>query len=311
MTEIEGRVIRAQSGFYFVKTDDKIFECSLRGRIKYKRRSEDGKVLYADPVAVGDLVKMSEIDDETGVIEKIYPRQTKFSRRFPGERVIEQIVVANAKHLIIVASTKMPQLNFGFLDRFLILGENGGLLPIICVNKIDLVNEQEKHELEDKIKAYRSLGYRVIFTCAITGENVDKLMEFMADRFSVVVGASGVGKSSLLNSMQPGLGLKVGKVSEKTRKGKHITSSVEIFELNFGGMVADTPGIREVGLWGIDTDYLDEYFPEMEPYVRKCRFNDCIHLHEPDCAVKEAVEAGEISPIRYESYRRLKAGMGA
>lgn len=302
----DGRVIRAQSGYYYIKTDNKVVECSLRGKIKYENRTEDGKILHADPVAVGDLVKIAKIDDKTGVVEEIYPRKTKLSRKFPGERTpVEQIVVANADQLIIVVSTKKPKLNFRFLDRFLILGENGGLLPIICVNKIDLVNEREKQKLEHDFGAYQSLGYSVVFTSAITGENIDNLISFMKDKFSVVVGASGVGKSSLLNTMQPGLGLMVGEVSAATQKGKHITSCVETYELSFGGIVADTPGIREVGLWGIDTAHLDEYFPEMEPYLGNCRFNDCTHTHEPDCAVKDAVKAGEISPIRYESYKRM------
>ena len=309
MKNTDGRVLRAQSGYYYVKANGEIIECLLRGRIKYEKKSEDGRILYADPVAVGDLVKITKVDDEAGVIEEIYLRKTKLSRRFPGEQMpVEQIVVANADQLIIVVSIKKPKLSFRFLDRFLILGENGGLLPIICVNKIDLVNEQEKQEIEHDFDAYQSIGYSVIFTSAVTGKNIDNLISFMKDQFSVVVGASGVGKSSLLNTMQPGLGLKVGEVSATTKKGRHITSSVEIFELNSGGMVADTPGIREVGLWGIDTEHLDYYFPEMEPYIGKCRFNNCIHIHEPDCVVKEEVEAGKISSIRYESYRRLKTG---
>jgi len=303
---MEGRVIRAQSGYYYVKTDETIVECFLRGKIKYEKRSVEGKILYADPVAVGDLVKFSKADNETGVIEEIYPRKTKFSRIFPGDRMAEQVVVANAEQLIIVVAVKKPKLNFGFLNRFLILAEDGELLPVICINKLDLANEREKQKLEEDMNAFRELGYNVIFTSAIEKLNIDKLRNVLKDQFSAVVGASGVGKSSLLNVIQPGLGLKVGDVSDKTNKGKHITSRVEIFELNFGGIVADTPGIREVGLWGINTENLDLYFPEMEPYIGKCRFNNCIHIHEPGCAVKRAVEEGEISPIRYESYRRMK-----
>lgn len=308
MNKLEGLVIRAQASYYQVHTDEGVILCRLTGRFKYYNRSEDGKFLYADPVAVGDKVVISTQDPENGTIEDVLPPKTVFSRRLPGKEEIEQIVVTNADQMVAVVSTKMPDINFRFLDRFIILAEAGELASIVCVNKMDLVTGEEKQQLYRDLEAYEKLNYHVIYTSIITQEGIDELRQALKDNFTVIVGASGVGKSSLLNAIQPGLGLKVAEVSEKTRKGKHTTSYVELFFLDFGGCVADTPGIREVGLWGVPTEYLELYFPEMESYFGKCKFNNCIHIHEPDCAVKKAVEDGEISPIRYESYVRLRVG---
>jgi len=305
MERIEGLVLRAQSGHYQVKTGDKVVFCSLRGRIKYIQRTEEDRFLYADPVAVGDRVLISLTDDENGRIEDILPSKTIFSRRFPGRRKIEQIIVANADQMVVVISIKLPDFNFRFLDRFLIIAESGGLESIICVNKIDLATDEEKQRLASDLKAYEKVSYRTVYTSATEREGIEELCEILKDKFSVFVGASGVGKSSLLNAIQPGLGIKVAEVSEKTRKGKHTTSHVELFFLDFGGQVADTPGVREVAAWDISGYELDAYFVEMEPYLGKCKFSNCAHITEPGCAIKKAVEEGEISCIRYESYKRL------
>jgi ribosome biogenesis GTPase len=246
-------------------------------------------------------------DNEEGVIEEILPRRTKFSRRYPGKRdAIEQIVVANADQVVIVLSTRLPDFNLRFLDRFLILAEVGEMAAVVCLNKIDLIDSAERRELRSILSAYEQLGYPVIFTSINHSESIQAFRDALRDRFSVVVGASGVGKSSLLNAVQPGLGLRVGEVGLKTGKGRHTTTLVELFSLEFGGEVADTPGIREVGLWGVDTENLDLYFPEMENYLGKCKYTDCVHLSEPGCAVTEAVNTGEISDVRYMSYVSLK-----
>jgi len=308
MKKLEGLVIRAQASYYSVHTDEGVILCRLAGRLKYYNRTEDGRFLYADPVAVGDKVVISTKDLENGTIEDILPAKTVFSRRLPGKAEIEQIVVTNADQMVAVVSAKMPDMNFRFLDRFIILAEAGELASIVCVNKMDLASDDERQQLYRDLEAYKKLNYRVIYTSIITQEGIDELRQALKDHVTVIVGASGVGKSSLLNAIQPGLGLRVAEVSEKTRKGKHTTTYVELFFLDFGGYVADTPGIREVGLWGVPTEYLELYFPEMEPYLGKCKFNDCIHVYEPGCAIKKAVEEGEISPIRYESYMRLRIG---
>lgn len=309
LTREQGRVIRARTGFYDVQHGELVLRCTLRGTLKRKHRTETGRRIYADPVAVGDEVLFSQIDDEEGVVEDILPRRTKFSRQYAGRHGdIEQVIVANAHQIVAVVSTLMPPMNFRTLDRFLILAEAGDMEAVICLNKMDLVDVAQRRELAELFSNYERLGYRVIHTSASIPEGLDILREVLRDKFSVIVGASGVGKSSLLNAIQPNLGLRTGEVGEKTQKGRHTTTLVELFALDIGGEVADTPGIREVGLWGVDTENLEYYFPEMEPYLGTCKYNDCAHVSEPDCAVQDAVETGDIHPERYRSYVVLRTG---
>ena len=309
MEAAKGRVIRARAGFYDVQHDTNIYRCTLRGRVKRQQRSASGQRIYADPLATGDFVVFTPLDNDEGVIEDILPRRTKFSRLHPGKREeIEQIVVANADQVVAVASTRLPDLNFRFIDRFLILAEAGGMEAVICINKFDLVGKKKQRQLRATMDTYLQLGYRVLFTSVVQSEGVETLRDALKDKFSVIVGASGVGKSSLLNAVQPGLGLRVGEVGPKTGKGRHTTTLVELFSLDFGGEVADTPGIREVGLWGVDTDHLEGFFPEMSPYLGRCRFKDCTHLHEPGCAVMNAMNTNQISQRRYQSYVALRTG---
>ena len=307
MDIIQGRVIRARTSFYDVQDSDAVLRCQLRGRIKRAQRAAAGRQIYADPVAVGDEVIVTPLDNGEGVIEEILPRWTKFSRRYPGKRdAIEQIVVANADQVVTVLSTRLPDLNYRFLDRFLILAEVGEMDAVVCINKVDLIDVVEQQKLGSILSAYEQLGYPVIFTSINYPQSIEPFRDALRDKFSVIVGASGVGKSSLLNAIQPGLGLRVGEVGLKTGKGRHTTTLVELFCLDFGGEVADTPGIREIGLWGVDTENLDLYFPEMESYLGKCKYTDCVHLSEPGCAITEAVNTGEISDVRYLSYVSLR-----
>lgn len=305
----QGKVIRARSGFYDVQHGELVLRCTLRGTLKRNRKSEAGRRLFADPVAVGDQVIFTQIDAEEGVVEEIKPRQTKFSRRYAGRHEdIEQIIVANAHQVLAVVSTQMPPLNYRTLDRFLILAEAGEMKAIICVNKMDLIDTDNRKQLTQTFTIYQDLGYQVIFTSIEEPSSIETLKQILIDKFTVIVGSSGVGKSSLLNVIQPDLQLRTGEVGEKTRKGRHTTTLVEMFTLDMGGEVADTPGIREVGLWGVDTDNLEYYFPEMEPFINTCKYNDCAHVKEDDCAIQTAVESGEIHPERYRSYVVLKTG---
>ena len=310
MNSTQGRVIRARTGFYDVQGGGTVLRCTLRGRLKRELRSEGGKRIYADPVAVGDEVMVTPLDNEEGVIEELLPRRTKFSRRHPGKQEeIEQIIVANADQVVAVVSTRLPDLNLRFLDRFLILAEAGDMDAVVCLNKMDLIDDPaEQRELTLILGTYQQLGYQVLYTSIKDLQSIDPLRLVLKDKFSVIVGASGVGKSSLLNAVQPGLGLRVGEVGLKTGKGRHTTTLVELFPLEIGGEVADTPGIREVGLWGVDTQNLEHYFPEMAPYLGGCKYSDCVHLHEPGCAVIEAVNKGEIRLFRYRSYVALRTG---
>lgn len=241
------------------------------------------------------------------MVEDILPRKTKFSRQYAGKHGdVEQVIVANTDQIVAVIATLMPPLNFRTLDRFLILAEAGDMEAVICLNKIDLVNATEREELTATFTNYEKLGYQVLYTSIHKPESLDALRDALRDKFSVIVGASGVGKSSLLNAIQPDLGLRTGEVGIKTQKGRHTTTLVELFPLDIGGEVADTPGIREVGLWGVDTENLEYYFPEMEPYLGTCKYSDCAHVVEPDCAIQDAVEAGEIHAERYRSYVVLR-----
>ncbi len=313
LTREQGRVIRARTGFYDVQHADIVLRCTLRGTLKRRRRSETGRRIYADPVAVGDQVIFTQLDAEEGVVEEILPRKTKFSRQYAGNQDdIEQVIVANADQIVVVGSTRMPPLNFRTLDRFLILAEAGEMNAAICLNKIDLVDSTEREEFTATFTNYEKLGYQVLYTSIHRPESLDALRHVLKDQFSVIVGASGVGKSSLLNAIQPDLGLRTAEVGLKTQKGRHTTTLVELFPLEIGGEVADTPGIREIGLWGVDTEYLEYYFPEMVPYLGACKFNDCAHVAEPDCAIQDAVANGEIHAERYRSYVVLRTeGTGA
>ena len=307
LTREQGRVIRARTGFYDVQHGDMVLRCTLRGTLKRRRRSETGRRIYADPVAVGDQVIFTQLDAEEGVVEEILPRKTKFSRQYAGKQDdIEQVIVANADQIVVVGSTRMPPLNFRTLDRFLILAEAGEMEATICLNKIDLVDSSEREGFTTTFTNYEKLGYQVVYTSIHRPESLEAFRHVLKDQFSVIVGASGVGKSSLLNAIQPDLGLRIGEVGLKTEKGRHTTTLVELFLLEIGGEVADTPGIREVGLWGVDTAYLEYYFPEMEPYLGTCKFNDCAHVAEPDCAIQDAVASGEIHAERYRSYVVLR-----
>ena len=307
LTREQGRVIRARTGFYDVQHADIVLRCTLRGTLKRRRRSETGRRIYADPVAVGDQVIFTQLDAEEGVVEEILPRKTKFSRQYAGNQDdIEQVIVANADQIVVVGSTRMPPLNFRTLDRFLILAEAGEMDAAICLNKMDLADSSEREEFTTTFTNYEKLGYQVLYTSIHRPESLDTLRHVLKDQFSVIVGASGVGKSSLLNAIQPGLGLRTAEVGLKTQKGRHTTTLVELFPLEIGGEVADTPGIREIGLWGVDTAYLEYYFPEMEPYLGGCKFNDCAHVAEPDCAIQDAVATGEIHAERYRSYVVLR-----
>jgi len=275
--------------------------CQVRGRLKQEK-------LYTDLIATGDLVRWRPTRPGRGVIEEVLPRETQLSRLQPGpQRVpIEDVIVANPDQAVFIFSVREPSPHPRLLDRLLILAESNDLPAIICANKVDLVSETD--ESRRIFAVYEEIGYPVIYTSARTGAGVERLRERLIGKLSVLSGPSGVGKTSLLNVVQPELGLKTRQISDATGKGRHTTVGARLWPLDGGGYVADTPGLREAGLWDVEPEEMAWHFVEMRPYLSDCRFSSCTHTHEPDCAVKEAVRAGGISAMRYDSYCRLLAG---
>jgi ribosome biogenesis GTPase len=296
---MKGLIVKVQSGFFDVETEKGIIVCRLRGRLKRGRRK-------GDIAAVGDWVTISIIDDGTGMVEGIEERARMFARMAPTPRgEYQQIIIANPDQAVMVFACAEPEPRLRMLDRFLIVAEEAETTPLIVFNKVDLVGIREARK---RFGHYRSIGYDLIYTSAETGRGVKDLHKALLGKISVLAGPSGVGKSSLLNVIQPGLGLAVRDVSKATRKGKHTTVVRELFALEGGGYVADTPGLKALALWDIEPEEVDGYFPEIKELVAGCQFSNCMHLHEPGCAVMAAVEAGEIHFERYESYIRLRLG---
>lgn len=247
--------------------------------------------------------------DGTGVIHKIIPRKNHISRKAPrikgastrGER-LEQIIAANVDNIVIVASIKQPKFNNRIIDRFIVAGESSHINPIIVVNKIDLDNEEEHHEWTT---LYKKLGYNVVNTSVIDGRGIEELITLLKSKVSLFWGQSGVGKSSLLNTMYTGLDLRVEKISTSTSKGKHTTVTAFMLPVEENTFVIDTPGIREIDPYGIKKEDLGHYFKEFEEFIIECKFNTCTHNHEPSCAVLEAFNKGLIDGSRYQSYLNI------
>ncbi|MGD9048107.1 MAG: ribosome small subunit-dependent GTPase A [Anaerolineae bacterium] len=303
MSELKtGIVLQARSGRHKVQDGEKTAVCHIRGRLKKER-------LYTDLIATGDLVQWKLTRPGRGVIEEVLPRETQLSRLRPGpQRVpVEHVIVANPDQAVFIFAVREPFPHLRMLDRLLVIAENNELPALICANKIDLLEDEE--EGRRMFSLYEEIGYPVIYSSARTGQGVGALRRRLSGKLSVLSGPSGVGKSSLLNAVQPDLGLAVREISDATGRGRHTTVSVRLWPLAGGGYVADTPGLREAGFFDIEPEELAWHFVEMRPHLSDCRFSSCVHTHEPDCAVKAAVQAGAISAIRYDSYCRLLEGV--
>lgn len=296
---LDGLVIRAQSGFLVVQTDSGEYTCRLRGRLK--QGEQEG-----DIVAVGDRVTITPHEDGSGEIEKVHERTAELSRVRSGiKREFRQILLANPDQIVAVFACAQPPPSLRMLDRFLVIAEKELVDALVVANKVDLVTPEDARSM---FSLYEDLGYPVVYTSAITGQGVEELRGHLKGKLSALTGPSGVGKSSLLNAIQPDLGLQVRTVSVTTSKGRHTTHVRELFPLEVGGYVADTPGIRTLALWDTEPEELDAYFVEMRELVADCQFSDCTHTHEPGCAVLAAVEAGRVAPQRYHSYLRMRFG---
>jgi ribosome biogenesis GTPase len=291
-----GVVLRGTGGVWVVRTQDgETHEAALRGRLK---QSEDTKL------AVGDEVIIAP--DERGshwAIEAILPRRSVMARRAPGRAYGERVVAANIDQALIVFAAAKPEPHRRMVDRFLVIAEGNHIAARLVITKIDLV---DRAATTATFSDYERAGYPVHFTSTRTREGLEQLHQVLSGRVSTVTGPCGVGKSSVLNALYPGLNLRVGEISESVNKGRHTTVGAYMHPLPDGGYVVDTPGLREVGLWGVPSSELDACFPEFRPFIGTCRFADCSHIVEPGCEVRAAVVGGVVSRERYESYVKLR-----
>ncbi|NIM20683.1 MAG: ribosome small subunit-dependent GTPase A [Candidatus Latescibacteria bacterium] len=289
----EGRVIRVTGGDVWVEVEDRLLSCVLRGRFRQRGRGVQ--------IAAGDRVLVSTAgpDSDVGAIEEVLPRESSLSRFIEGRDSGEKLIVANIDMLFAVTTLRAPSVNYNFIDRVLVSAEWGEANACVCLNKIDLV--EDRSEIERLAAIYTSCGYRTIRTSAKTGEGVDELEKMLQGGIYAFVGESGVGKSSLLMKMDQELDLKVRSLGEKSKKGRHTTAYSQLFPIR-GGYMADTPGIQTFGFPGTELESISNCFPEFRDMESDCHFHRCTHSHEPDCAVKAALEQGRVHRSRYDSY---------
>ncbi len=293
-----GRVIKSTGSWYEVQDDDGVVWMSrLRGKMRL-----DG-LRTTNPVAVGDKVNFEkERDKDTCVIDKVLKRTNVIVRKSVNLSKESHVIAANIDQAILIATVAQPKTSTGFIDRFLVTAEAYHIPSIVVFNKSDLYDEEQMAMAEELMEVYKSIGYESFMVSAVTGFQCDRLQEVMKDKVSLFFGHSGVGKSALSNRLDPNLNLKVGAISDVHEKGKHTTTYAQMFPLCFGGYIIDTPGIKEFGLFDMEKETLAQRFPEMRALMHNCRFTNCTHLHEPHCAIKDAVEQHLIAKWRYNDY---------
>ena len=300
-----GRVIKSTGSWYLVLLPDgRKLECRARGGLRLRTRLRS-----TNPIAVGDQVKGVVDDEGLGIIESIIDRKNYLIRKATNLSKEVHILAANLDVLFAIISLKEPEVPLRFLDRVLVTAEAYDIDAIVVVNKVDLMQgEQGRSRLKRVVGLYQKIGYKVLCLSAISGEGLEKLKEVLTGKTSVLTGFSGVGKSTLLNCLSPDLALRTAEISSSSQKGRHTTTFAEMFELEGDSFVIDTPGIKSLGVLGIEDHELSHFFPEMRQVLSGCKFSNCIHLNEPGCAVKEAVLSGYISEERYYSYLNILEG---
>jgi ribosome biogenesis GTPase len=314
-----GIVFRKSTGFYEVRTPEgETFTCTITNRLRkvlvypprdpsslgYFKVDHVENIRVIDPVAVGDEVAWIATNPGEGMIKEVLPRKSKLTRRGAGVKPLEQVIVANADQLVAVMAATQPKPQWTLLDRYLASAEACEIPAVVCITKMDLVRDtREEADVLSQTRVLSGLGYKVILTSASEGVEIDTLRETLQDKLSVFIGKSGVGKTSLLNALQPGLGLRVNEINTNYGKGRHTTTHLEMHTLDNGGYVVDTPGIKIYGLWNVEPNDIALMYRDFVPFIGKCKFGaDCTHKHEPGCAVIKAVQHGSITTRRYESY---------
>ncbi|MBI3464252.1 MAG: ribosome small subunit-dependent GTPase A [Planctomycetes bacterium] len=301
-----GRVLNVSGILTIVeRADGQTFACAVSRVLRTIAIEERTSVVAGDRVQfrlAEGAVSGPDIGEPQGMIERVEPRHGILTRAYRRE---EQVIAANVDQVLIVSALAEPRLKPNLIDRYIVAAEKGGIRSVLCLNKADLVDIVDYQPF---IGLYSQLGYEVIVTSAVTGQGIRRLRAVVCDQATVVAGQSGVGKSSLLNAVEPALNLRIGAVSQSTWHGQHITRVAGMFKLSGGGWVVDTPGIRQFELWDVIPEELEGFFVEFRPYVSYCRFPSCTHTHESDCAIKSAVEVGQIDSGRYERYLNLFAG---
>lgn len=300
-----GTVFRSTGSWYEVlTTEGKLLSCRLKGNFKIKG------LRTTNPLAVGDLVDLKLLAGEnTGLIVKIHSRQNYIIRKATKLSKASHIIAANMDQAVLIVSLEKPRTSTGFIDRFLVTAEAYHIPSIIVFNKYDLYDQAVKQNLEYLVEIYQAAGYQCLITSAKKGLHLEQFKQILRHKTSLLSGHSGVGKSALINKIDKNLNLKEGEISKVHLKGKHTTTFAEMFPLSFGGRIIDTPGIKEFGLVGFDKSELGHRFPEIRGLMNQCRFNNCLHVNEPGCAVRNAVESGKMATFRYQNYLNMLADL--
>jgi ribosome biogenesis GTPase len=300
----QGQVTKSTGSWYRVKAGTDFYDCRVRGKLRLNKN-----VKATNPVAVGDIVDFMVEDQSTeGVISALAERKNYIIRKSTNLSKQAHIIAANVDMAILVVTIDFPKTEIVFIDRFLAAAEAYSIPVLIAINKFDLYQKEHLETLEFYELMYNSIGYKTMACSVKTGKGIEELRQLMKGKVNVMAGNSGVGKSSLISALDPQLSLKIGQISEATKSGKHTTTFAEMFDTDFGAQLIDTPGIRAFGLYDFDDETVDHYFREIFKYSEHCRFGNCTHTHEPGCAVIEALDAGKISPTRYNSYLNILSG---
>ena len=303
---MEGLVIKSTGSNYIVGIGEKRIDCKVRGRLRLDM------LRTTNPVAVGDIVEFEfQEDGKTGVITDIKDRKNCIVRKSVNLSKENHIIAANVDQCLLILTLVMPETPLEFVDRFLVSAQAYKVPAVLVFNKADIYTDGLEDVLKETMEIYQNIGYKTLAVSSVTGEGIEELKKILKDKTTLLSGNSGTGKSTLVNTVNPGLNLKTAEISQYSFAGKHTTTFAEMFDLNFGGRIIDTPGIKGFGLSGMTEEDIAHNFPEMFKYLSRCKFYNCTHTHEPGCAVKEAVDEGLISPSRYHSYLSIISDNGS